>query len=1128
MRRLSAGFLQGMLHLMGEALAPAVLAASLGAFPTVWSQEVTAALTGTILDPTGASIAGAKVSAKDTERGTVYAVQSNGIGVFHLPRIPVGTYDLTVEAPGFQTAVYRTMTLVLNQTARLDFQLKVGQAAETVDVTSALPALRTDTTELSTVLNAHTNTHLPLLTRNYVQLTLLAPGSVNPNPQTLSSGEGPATAGRPYVNGNREQANNFLLDGMDNNQVSDNLVGFTPSVDAIQEFSLITQNASAEFGNFQGGIVSASIKSGTNAYHGDVFEFFRNDVLNANNWANDFQGFPKPTLRWNMFGATLGGPIVKNKLFFFVDYQGQRFDHPASSSPLTLFTAAERQGDFSQLLREQGIQLYNPFQLDANGNRTPFPNNRIPLSMMDPVAANLFSSGFYPLPTTAGLVNNFVNTTRSYNNMDQGDVRVDYKIAETDRLYGRVSQGSEDNPVLSSFRLSFDTFNQARLENGVIDWIHNFSPNVLSEASFGANYVRIHLGGVNKDLGNLGEKLGIANANDHGPGLLAINISGAAVGSFGSQSVGTAELFADTVFQFKDAFVITHRRHVFHTGFQYWRQRINDYEAGTNGRTGFMNFSGRFTAGPDQLAVAGGGSGAGEADFFLGLPDAFGRGIDGTGTWGQRANVFGVYLQDDWRATDTLALNLGLRYENHSPWVEVENRQVNFAPISGQIQFAGQPCIYTNCRALYNSYHGGLDLQPRIGLAWTPAFLGRQTVLRAAYGISSYLEGTGNNLRLPMNPPFSSAEFETDYHTGNLPATRTEQGLLPPTTDPFQNAVIRLWDPDVRPAISQQWNLSAEHQFSGSTTLEVAYVGQHGNHLMAAMPYLQKQLHPDGTITPSPFLSGNPALQSEISQISGTAAIGNMRYDALQATFARRLSGSVQGQVAYTYSKCMTDSVGYFGSWGGQATPASPYWQNLYDQRSEWGPCYYDVTHVLSGFAVYELPIGRHKRWGQNLHPVVNAVVGNWQIGGMVQLHGGFPLTIFADDASGTNSRGSRANCVAPPHVYGRKPALDASTGQFLGFQWFDPASYAPADPGTFGTCGVGTVRGPGLTAGDLSVQKEFPLSESKRLEFRAEFFNLTNTPILNSPNTGLNFNLGLINSSQGERNLQFALKFYY
>src|SRR6202007_579287 len=223
--------------------------------------------------------------------------------------------------------------------------------------------------------DSHTNVDLPLLSRNYIQLALLAPGSVHPDPQTLSSGDGPWGAGRPYINGNREQANNFLLDGMDNNEVSDNLVGYTPSVDAIQEFNVITQNASAEFGNYQGGIISASIKSGTNNYHGNAFEFFRNDKLNANNWANDFQGFPKPPLRRNMFGATLGGPVVNKKLFFFVDYQGPRFGFPASSARVPLFTAAERLADFSRLLTDRGIQLYNPIQIDANGNRTPFPNN---------------------------------------------------------------------------------------------------------------------------------------------------------------------------------------------------------------------------------------------------------------------------------------------------------------------------------------------------------------------------------------------------------------------------------------------------------------------------------------------------------------------------------------------------------------------------------------------------------------------------------------------------------------------------------------------------------------------------------------------------------------------------------
>jgi len=295
------------------------------------SQEVTAAIVGTVADPSGAPIKGAKVTATDTQRGTSYAGETNDSGAYNITRLPVGTYDLKVAAAGFQTAVHAAFTLVLNQTARVDVQMKVGQVSETVDVTGSAPILQTERAEVSTVIDAQTNDRLPLATRNYVQLTLLAPGAVSPNPNGFNNGDNTASGARPYINGNREQANNFVLDGMDNNQVSDNLLGFTPTPDAIQEFNLITQNASAEFGNFQGGIVSATIKSGTNAFHGDIWEYFRNDKLNSNSWENRFNESPRNLLRWNMFGGTVGGPIVKNKLFFFFDYQGQRFDHPSST-----------------------------------------------------------------------------------------------------------------------------------------------------------------------------------------------------------------------------------------------------------------------------------------------------------------------------------------------------------------------------------------------------------------------------------------------------------------------------------------------------------------------------------------------------------------------------------------------------------------------------------------------------------------------------------------------------------------------------------------------------------------------------------------------------------------------------
>jgi Carboxypeptidase regulatory-like domain len=297
-----------------------------------FAQEVTATITGTVTDPDGAAIAGAMVTATSVERGTKFTAATNESGIYRIPYLPVGSYAVRVEKPGFRTTMYPTFTLVLNQIARIDVQLKIGQVSQTIEVTSAAPILKTESTQVDTIINSATNEALPLATRNYIELTLLSPGAVHPDPSSFTNGVGVQDAmgnssPRPMINGNREQADNFLLDGMDNNQVSDNLVGYQPAPDAIEEFNMITQNAPAEFGNFMGGIISASIKSGTNSLHGDVWEFFRNDVLNANNWENKINpGSPisTPPVRWNMFGGTIGGPIIKDKLFFFADYQGTK------------------------------------------------------------------------------------------------------------------------------------------------------------------------------------------------------------------------------------------------------------------------------------------------------------------------------------------------------------------------------------------------------------------------------------------------------------------------------------------------------------------------------------------------------------------------------------------------------------------------------------------------------------------------------------------------------------------------------------------------------------------------------------------------------------------------------------
>lgn len=837
--------------------------------------------------------------------------------------------------------------------------------------------------------------------------------------------------------------------------------------------------------------------------------------MNANSWENKFTGGSRQKLRWNEFGGTLGGPIIRDKLFFFVDYQGQRFDFPPSTTAISVLTAAERAGNFSELLQgPKPIQLYNPYSSNGTTNRVPFPGNIIPANLLDPVAKNIVNSSAYPLPTSPGLLNNFLNSSGKQINGDQGDARVDWNASEKNRIFGRFSRSLIDNPTTNSMELFYNGFAIYPTWNGVLDWVHTFSPTVINDARFGINYVLVNNGAAPNGVANFPQTVGLPAApTDILPGM---NFNGGNASNIGNSD--SYQLFADTVIQYEDTMNISKGAHSLHLGFQGWRQRINSFYGGNNGLSGTFIYSGRYTAGPGPLATSGGGTGLAEADFMLGLPEELQKGLTCCGTWGQRGNIFASFFQDDWHVTPTLTLNLGVRWELHTPWIEVKDRQANFGLFSGDVELAGQS---GNSRALYNQYNGITNWQPRVGMAWN---VKKNTVVRAAYTLSSYLEGTGTNLRLPLNPPVTPPEQDAKYTSLPFPSSTLSEGFLPflTTGDPFAGATLRVWDPNVRPAVSNQWNFTVQQQLGNSTTLQAGYVGQRTTHLAVPMPYLQEQLLPDGTVANSPYLSGNPTLQSEIGQISGTATNGNQSYNALQAVLQKRFSSGLEYSVAYTYSKCMTDSSGYYGSWGGQTTPTSPYWQNLYDKKAEWGPCYYDATHVLTSYATYDLPFGRGRKFGKDMNKMVDAVVGGWQANAILSLHTGFPLTISASDASGTNSRGSRANCVAPVHILGEQ---NSPAG---GYQWFDPNSFGPAAPGTFGTCGVGTVRGPGLHTLDFSLAKFFSFTERQKLEFRAEAINLTNTPILNSPNAGLGSTLGLLQSSQGARNVQFALKYLF
>lgn len=1134
-----------------------------------WGQEVTATINGTVTDPSGAPVMGATVTATDLERNVKTQTTTNGAGLYTFPRLPVSRYSIRVEAKGFQSALKPEVLLVLNQIAKIDVQLQVGNVSQTVEVSSAAPILQTESTQVGTLIDSHAIVSMPLSTRNYGQLALLAPGAVTTNASAFTGGSGSSAglntfySGRPYINGNREQDDNYILDGLDNNQSDEGGVAYAPSPDAIQEFNLITTNGSAEFGNYLGGIINATLKSGTNQFHGDVFEFFRNDKLNANLWQNNWQDLPRPLLRYNEFGGTAGGPIIKDKLFFFADYEGERYDQPATSGGFTVFTAAERPGggpngssNFGDLCTSIGGtfnaagacsnpvgQLYNPYSSNSPSSRSIFPNNIIPASMIDPVAAKILSSSLYPTPINGNIINNQVNSSHSYTNGDQGDIKVDWIATDKDHVYGRYTQQYVTNPTTNSQPLLFNSSNVFPLYSGVLDWTHTFSPSLVNDARVGVNYFPVSdYGNVSNATGqNLGSVFGISGVPS--TFLPYMDLVNSLVSNIGATDIVSA--FNDTVIQAEDTAILVKGRHTMHIGFQFLRYRDDIFYSGQGGAAGMFDFNGQFTAlGGSSTALGNGG-----ADFILGMPEFIELGQN-VGTRGLRYSAYGAFFQDDWHVNDHLTLNLGLRYELHTPQYEVDNRATNYGEFTGQVYLAGNSnCPYSNCQALYNQYNGITNYQPRIGLAWTP--FGSKTVVRASWGVTDFFEGIGVANIPAANPPWQGAGQLSSLATDPLPSSYLYQGfsvLPPPVCTPttvlatpspascFQSQTIHIIDPNYRPTVSQQYNITIQHQFGNSTTMQVAYVGEDNTHLTNIYYGQQRVLNPDGTVSNGLYLAGNPALQLETGGVVGhNAGIervidsnGYGNYNAFEASVQHRLSNGLEFQLNYTYSKCLTNAPGFFGQYGDansaqtQANGGYAFPEYTYNQGLDYGYCPNDVTHEFNGFVTYDIPFGHNRMFGKNSNKFVDAVLGGWEANLLLNIHTGFPFEVTAADNSGTRSGNSRANCIGSPIVFGNQ---DSSEG---GYQYWDPATFVEPPVGTLGTCGTGVIRGPGMTEADLGISKLFHFTESQSLELRGEAINVANTVILNAPTGRIGASFGLVQSAQLPRNIQIALKYNF
>jgi Carboxypeptidase regulatory-like domain len=1060
------------------------------------SQGTSGSFTGAVSDSTGAVIPAAAVTATSVDSGRTWRTQTNEVGVYNLPAVPPGTYTLVVEAAGFKRLATNALTLEVNQVARLDLKLELGTVGETVEVQGLAPLLQTETTQLGSVISGTTTVNLPLNGRNFVQLSLLAPGVVTYDFNSFTGGS--TGGGQPLVNGNRAQANNYRLDGMDANETEDNVIAYSPNVDAIQEFKLITTNPPAEYGNSMGGIINTTLKSGTNQYHGSLFEFLRNDKLNANTWFGNATRQPRTHFNQNIFGGTLGGPIKKNRLFFFADYQGWDRALGTTNSAFTVIPAAWRTGNLSSL----SAQIYDP-QTQTQPTpgtyvRQPFPNNQIPLARINPVALNLFKdSSIYPLPLINSNSNNWNGAGKQNIVENIGDAKVDYTMSNQDTLMGRFSKGQNDNTPVSALRVNPTQPAITKTISGVINWNHTFNPRVLNEARVGVN--RFHGTTLTSDTGNIGnlaQQIGIPGGNSPGPGLPLLTIAG--VSSLGNR--GSDSITATTTYQYTDSLTFSKGNHLFKTGAEVLRYQQNRFYGSNNGIFGAFDFNGSYTS---QIGVNNTGSGV--ADFLLGYPDNVGKSL--VAPWGQRSVREGYFFQDDFKVRRNLTLNLGLRYEYITPYVEVADRQSNFDMSTGKQLFAGKN---GNSRALYNAY--GKGFQPRFGLAWTPERLHDRLVIRMGYGILNYLEATGTNRRLTLNPPYVYDLF-VQYDNRFIGQSISDgfTNLVPGSTP---SGSLRVWPNVLKPAIIQQWNVTTEYQISSGLTLSVAYVGEDATHLMLSDRYWSQAVPGPGPVQQRRRSYSVLPLATEIVV---TDPILKMNYQGLQASLRKRFSKGLEFTASYTYSHAMSNNAGFYGT--AVNNSANP--QNYSDLRAEWGPASMDIRHNFIASTSYELPFGTNKRFLSGASRVTNAVLGGWVTSGVLTLRTGLPLTIVeAADVSNTGSSAPRPNVLSNPIL---------SSGQQTPSQWFNTSVFVTQAPGTFGNAGPGIVRNPGITNFDFALQKRIPITETKYFEFRAEVFNLSNTPLFTQVGNSLGgSSFGKITTAQAERQLQFGLKLYF
>ena len=1119
------------------------------------AQVTTADIIGKVTDQSGAILPGAQVVLKNTDTGISQTATASSSGDYAFNLLPIGHYSVTVTMPNFKSFQVESVTLAAGDRSRVDAGLTIGNVSETVEVTDSRAAVQTDSSTVGSLLDTKAVQDLPLNGRNVFNLVSLTPGVTTATApggsQALSSGTRPddrRQSSAYSANGQDPSANNNLIDGADNNDRLIGTIGVRPSIDAIAEVKIQTNLYSADIGRTSGGVVNILTKSGTNTLHGTLFEFVRNDIFDANSYYN-FTQSPNapprtPKYRQNQFGGSVGGPILKNKTFFFGDYEALRIVQGGTVTGIVVPTASQRVGNFSESctagftagICNTASQQLNLLSAIGTAPAGPVPNNRLDQGVY---AANLSAIGLklaslYPQPN-AGAGVSVANYNATGNKTYFGhtfDIKLDHHFNESNTLRARysfnqvavtvptlfpdVSGGFNPGSGVSGVNGTFPGQNQTRAQNLLINYVRVLRPNLLLDLN--ASYLRDYINSQNINYGkNVATQLGIPGVNTADPqtsGLNSISITG-------FQGIGDASftplLEIDNSFEYKGAVIWTKGSHNVKIGGGVIRRQFNIQQS--NAARGTFTFS---TAGTPVSGPA-----APLADLLLGIPATLSRTVSPFvseyRTWEPN-----VYIQDDWRATHWLTLNLGLRYDVFTPKTETRDRISNLNIFTGQVLYPGFNTNRTTGITTTNT-----NFAPRIGFAATvaPSF-----VIRGGYGIS-FFPGDINSGALLKNPPFSpsltcgpstTTPCSTYGNYGTLAqgfflpsvnfSTTTLASGLPTIALPAGSGFTEI-DQNFRSSFQQQFNVVAEKGF-GKNSFSMGYVGTVGRRLVLNPQDINRAL-PSGTSTPNPRPIS--LLNPVIGSVQAFTSQGISSYNALEVQYQRRLNKGLTANAGYTYAHEIDDVAGLAGTGaGGYGTmigSPSTYVQNIqmYDRATG------DFNIGNRGFiaANYELPKA-------NVNRALGEVINGWQVNGTAVWQSGLPFTVtdLNTRAGVTGLSGERADRVQQTVILGSR------TYSNLGIGYIDPAAFAPQALYTLGNSGRNLASGPNSSVVNMSFFKNFAFRHESDLQFRTEVFNLPNHRNFGQPVSTLgSANFGRINTvsaSDTPRQIQFALKLQF